>query len=115
MKTGSDTTGKGIIIVTGARGRIGDAVMRRFAGRFSQVVGFDRKSPDPPPPGCVYEPVEITSDESVREGLRIIREHHGTHIASFIHLAAYYSFSGDRSPLYEEITVRGTERLLKGL
>lgn len=114
MNAGNNTD-KGIIIVTGAKGRIGDAVMRRFVGRFSQVVGFDRKSPDPPPPGCVYEPVEITSDESVREGLRIIREHHGTHIASFIHLAAYYSFSGDRSPLYEGITVRGTERLLKGL
>lgn len=105
----------GIIIVTGAKGRVGDAVMRRFVGRFNQIVGFDRKSPDPPPPGCLYEPVEITSDESVREGLRVIREHHGSHIAAVIHLAAYYSFSGDRSPKYEEITVRGTERLLRGL
>jgi NAD(P)-dependent dehydrogenase (short-subunit alcohol dehydrogenase family) len=58
-----------IIIVTGSNGRIGDAVMRRFAGRFDQVVGFDREAPGPPPPGCVAVPVEITSDESVREGL----------------------------------------------
>ena len=28
----------GIILVTGSNGRIGDAVMRRFAGRFSDVV-----------------------------------------------------------------------------
>ncbi|HEX9636399.1 MAG TPA: hypothetical protein VGB99_02605, partial [Acidobacteriota bacterium] len=32
----------------------GDAVMRRFAGRFEDVVGFDRKAPQPAPPGCVY-------------------------------------------------------------
>lgn len=32
-----------------------------------------------------------------------------------IHLAAYYDFSGEPSPKYDEITVRGTERLLQGL
>ena len=106
---------RGIIIVTGASGRIGNAVMRRFVGRFSNVVGVDRKAPAPPPPGCVYVPVEITSDESVRDGLRTIREHHGAHIASVIHLAAYYDFFGEPSPKYEEITVQGTGRLLREL
>ena len=72
----------GIVIVTGSNGRIGDAVMRRLAGRFQSIVGFDRKAPAPPPPGCVYIPVEITSDDSVREGLRTIRDHHGAHVAS---------------------------------
>ena len=105
----------GIIIVTGSNGRIGDAVMRRFAGRFPTVVGFDRKAPTPPPPGCVYVPVEITSDASVREGLTAIRAHHGAHVASVVHLAAYYDFFGRPSPLYEEVTVRGAERLLRGL
>ena len=106
---------RGIIIVTGSNGRIGDAVMRRFAGRFENVVGFDRKAPAPPPPHCVAVPVEITSDESVREGLRSVREHHGAHVASVIHLAAYYDFFGKPSPKYEEITVQGTGRLLRGL
>ena len=68
---------RGIILVSGSNGRIGDAVMRRFAGRFDDVVGFDRKAPTPPPPHCVYVPIEITSDESVRDGLRTIRDHHG--------------------------------------
>src|SRR5262245_1390791 len=90
-------------------------MMRRFAGRFSDVVGFDRKAPSPPPPGCIYIPVEITSDESVREGLRVIREHHRTRIISVIHLAAYYDFFGEPSPKYDEITVRGTGRLLHEL
>jgi nucleoside-diphosphate-sugar epimerase/uncharacterized membrane protein len=106
---------RGIIIVSGSNGRIGDAVMRRLAGRFQDVVGFDRKAPTPPPPGCVYVPVEITSDESVRDGLRTIRDHHGAHVASVIHLAAYYDFFGEPSTKYDEITVRGTGRLLRGL
>lgn len=106
---------KGIVIVTGSSGRIGSAVMRRFAGRFGDVVGFDRKVAEAPPPGCKYIPIEITSDESVRDGLRILREHHGSHIASVIHLAAYYDFFGEPSDLYDEVTVQGTKRLLMGL
>jgi nucleoside-diphosphate-sugar epimerase len=105
----------GIIIVTGSNGRIGDAVMRRFAGRFSDVVGFDRKAPAPPPPGCTYVPVDITSEKSVREGLSVIRGHHGAAVAAVIHLAAYYDFFGAPSEKYTEVTVRGTERLLRGL
>ncbi len=89
--------------------------MRRFAGHFESIVGFHRKSPEPPPPDCLYMPVEITSDESVQEGLRMIREHHGDHIASVIHLSAYYDFVGEPSTKYNEITVHGTERLLHGL
>ena len=108
-------TESGTILVTGSNGRIGQAVMRRLAGRFASVVGFDRKAPNPPPPGCVYMPVEITSDESVREGLRILRAHHGARVAAVIHLAAYYDFFGEPSEKYDEITVRGTGRLLRGL
>jgi nucleoside-diphosphate-sugar epimerase/uncharacterized membrane protein len=106
---------KNIVLITGANGHIGDAVMRRLSGRFSDVVGFDRKAPSPPPPGCTHIPVDITSDDSVREGLRILREHHGTHIAAVVHLAAYYDFLGKPSPKYDEITVKGTGRLLRGL
>jgi nucleoside-diphosphate-sugar epimerase len=89
--------------------------MRRFTGKFEHVIGFDRKAPDPPPPDCVYIPVEITSDESVLDGLRIVREHHGDNIASVIHLAAYYDFLGKPSSMYEGITIKGTGRLLRGL
>jgi len=106
---------KNIVLITGANGRIGTEVMRRLSGRFSDVVGFDRKAPSPPPPGCTHIPVDITSDDSVHEGLRILREHHGTHIAAVVHLAAYYDFLGKPSPKYDEITVDGTRRLLHGL
>ncbi len=114
-KTGNNKTEKGIVLVTGSSGRIGSAVMRRFAGRFGEVVGFDRKAPKTQPPGCQFIAVEITSDKSVTEGLNTLREHHGTHIVSVIHLAAYYDFFGEPSEKYDEITVHGTRRLLLGL
>ena len=53
--------------MTGSNSRIGEAVMRRFAG-CGAVVKTDRAAPEPLP-GCVYLPVEVTSDEGVREGL----------------------------------------------
>ena len=109
------TQSRGIILVTGSNGSIGTAVMRRFAGRFDGVVGFDRKAPTPAPEGCVAIAVDITSDDAVRDGLSIVRDHHGTHIASVIHLAAYYDFFGAPSTKYDEITVQGTGRLLRAL
>jgi len=104
-----------IVLITGSNGRIGTAVMQRLRERFDNVVGFDQEAPTPPPPDCVRIPVDITSDASVREGLRILREHHGVKIAAVVHLAAYYDFLGKPSPKYDQITVEGTRRLLRGL
>ncbi len=59
--------------------------------------------------------VDVTSDDSVQGGLARVRQGYGERIASVIHLAAYYDFSGEPSEKYEEITVRGTERLLREL
>jgi nucleoside-diphosphate-sugar epimerase/uncharacterized membrane protein len=106
---------RNIVLITGCNGRIGSAVMQRLTGRFSDVVGFDRNAPTPAPPDCVRIPVDIASYDSVREGLRILREHHGTHIAAVVHLAAYYDFLGKPSQKYNEITVEGTANLLRGL
>ncbi len=106
--------GKGIVVVTGANGLIGTAVMTRLVRNF-EVVGFDRNAESPPPEGCMLIPVEITSDENVSEGLKTLRDHHGAHVASFIHLAAYYDFFGKPSRQYDEVTVQGTRRLLRAL
>ncbi|MBW3625281.1 MAG: NAD(P)-dependent oxidoreductase [Armatimonadetes bacterium] len=105
---------KDIIVVTGSSGTIGYPLCIRF-GEAYDVVGFDRKGPPYPPPHADCMDMDLASDESVREGLRNMKEEHGSHIASFIHLAAYYDFSGEPSPLYEQVTVKGTERLLRGL
>ncbi|WP_411282433.1 hypothetical protein [Gemmatimonas sp.] len=60
-------------------------------------------------------PVELTSDDSVRDGLHVLDEYHGMRIASVIHLAAYCDVFGAPSTKYDEVTVRRTERLLRGL
>src|SRR6266508_3952124 len=47
--------------------------------------------------------------------LQKIRKRHGGRIDSVIHLAAYFDLTGEPNPKYEQITVRGTERLLREL
>ncbi len=103
---------KEIILVTGSNGYLGYPIAERLAGTFT-VVGFDRKQPSHPPPAaeCLY--VDISSEPSLRRGLQAVRERHGDRLASVIHLAAYYDFAGSPSSLYEKVTVRGTERLLR--
>lgn len=100
------------VIVTGSSGLVGSAVVRALASQY-QVIGFDRDG-DPHPPieaECIC--VDVTDPGSVRRGLERVRYAYGERIASVIHLAAYYDFSGRPSPKYEEVTVRGTERLLR--
>lgn len=109
------TPDKGLVLITGANGRIGSAVARRLAERFTEVVGFDLQAPSPPPPGCTRIPVDIGSDSSVRNGLGILGMHHGRRITSVVHLAAYYDFLGRPSAKYDQVTVEGTRRLLRGL
>jgi nucleoside-diphosphate-sugar epimerase len=105
---------RGIVIITGGGGLIGTATAARLAASFD-VVSFDVGPPSHTPPGVDGVIVDITSDDSVSSGLGAVRERHGGRIASVIHLAAYYDFSGEPSPKYDEITVRGTERLLRAL
>ena len=104
---------KEVILVTGCAGRIGFKTMERFCKSY-RVVGFD-VIPPKPLPNCTFIHVDIASDESVKDGLRQVKERYGERITSVIHLAAYYSFTGGGWENYEKITVRGTERLLLGL
>jgi nucleoside-diphosphate-sugar epimerase len=107
-----------VALVTGSNGLIGRAVTQRLAERY-RIVGFAHHLPSDAAserlPTVMSVPLDLTSDDSVGEALAEVRQRCGTHIASVIHLAAYYDFSGEPSPLYEELTVRGTERLLRRL
>ncbi len=105
---------KGTIIVTGSSGFIGRAIVERLAGDYA-VVGFDVHPPKALPPAATFESVNLTSDESVRDALARVRQHHGDNLTSVIHLAAYFDLTGKPNPLYEDITVRGTGRLLREL
>jgi nucleoside-diphosphate-sugar epimerase len=59
--------------------------------------------------------VDMTSDASVEAGFARLRYAYGDRIDLVVHLAAHYDFSGEPSPLYEGLTVRGTGRLLQAL
>ena len=104
-----------IVLITGSNGRIGSAVMRALRKTYTNVVGFDMKAEENPPEGCTRIPIDITSDHSVTEGLKVLLAHHGSRVASVIHLAAFYDFSGKPDPRYDTVTVNGTRRLLQGL
>jgi nucleoside-diphosphate-sugar epimerase len=105
---------KEVIIVTGSCGRIGTKVVKRLGEKY-RIVGFELLKAIYASAHEELVPVDLSSDESVVQAFTHIKNFYGTRIASVIHLAAYYSFSEKHSPLYESITVKGTERLLKAL
>jgi nucleoside-diphosphate-sugar epimerase len=108
-------TGLGTLIITGSSGRIGSAFLDRVGEHYTEL-GFDRKGPSHPPPKTAHViACDLSSDESVYAALNEVRRLGHRQIASILHLAAYYTFSSESSPLYEQVTVRGTERLLRGL
>lgn len=105
-----------VVLVTGSSGFIGTPTIRKLGASY-RVIGFDRaghnRSIPPPDAECLC--IDLTSQESIDAGLARVRYGYGDRIASVVHLAAYYDFSGEPSPLYEEVTVKGTQRLLRGL
>ena len=104
---------QGVVLVTGASGFIGSAVIGRLAGKYT-IVGLDRPGSPAPDPAVAVD-FDLGSDEAVRASLKTVRERFGSRIASVIHLAAYYDITGDPNPLYDKITVQGTRRLIEAL
>jgi len=102
---------KPIVLVTGVAGRIGSKIARVFAP-FAHVVGLDICH-------CEGESdfisLDLSSDKSVKEALDEVARRYGKKIASVIHLAAYYNFSGGSWDRYQAITIEGTRRLLRQL
>ncbi|OGN57037.1 MAG: hypothetical protein A3C42_05570, partial [Chlamydiae bacterium RIFCSPHIGHO2_02_FULL_45_9] len=106
--------GKDVVLVTGSCGRIGTAVVKRL-GEAYKVVGFELLKAIYASRQAELIPIDLSSDESVHQAFMHVRNVYGKKIASVIHLAAYYSFATKESPLYEKITVKGTEKLLYAL
>ncbi len=105
---------KEVIIVTGSCGRIGTNVAK-VLGNDYRIIGFELLKAIYASCNEELVPVDLSSDESVVQAFTHVKSFYGTKIASVIHLAAYYSFDQKHSPLYEKVTVKGTERLLKAL
>jgi nucleoside-diphosphate-sugar epimerase len=100
-----------LVLITGAAGNLGATLSAALAGRY-RVVGIDREA------GQTDFPLieaDLTSDDSVARALDEFRKRFGDRIASVIHLAAYFDFTGEDHPLYQALNVEGTRRLLRAL
>lgn len=98
------------VVITGAMGRIGQQLRKRLSRRYN-VVGLDL--PDTAEGKCIG--CDLTDPASVELAFRTLSERHGDSIASVIHLAAYFDFSGRESPLYDKVNVGGTRNLIRAL
>lgn len=99
------------ILITGISGGIGQQLRKALADKY-QVVGIDVKvdEQDETAVQC-----DLTDPDSVNHGLDLIRQQVGDRLAAVIHLAAYFDFSGEHSPLYDKVNVEGTRNLMRGL
>jgi nucleoside-diphosphate-sugar epimerase len=100
-----------IVLVTGAAGDIGSALVAALADDF-EVVGLDREGKQAQ---CELFAADLTSPDSTTLALQRFKERYGRKIASVIHLAAYFDFTGKSHPLYEDVNIKGTRNLLHAL
>ncbi|TKD51605.1 NAD(P)-dependent oxidoreductase [Sphingomonas baiyangensis] len=102
---------KPLIVITGAAGNLGRSLGKALGNSYA-VVGLDTQAPDL---GFPVIEVDLTEDESVEDALAEVRRNHGNRIASVLHLAAFFDFSGEENPLYDAVNVEGSRRLVRGL
>lgn len=103
---------KPLVLITGATGFLGGALCEALAADY-ELVGLDRTPRDLPHAACVR--CDLTSDASVEDAIRQLKSRYGPRIASVVHLAGYFDFSGEPNPLYRQVNVEGTRRLLHHL
>ncbi|EMI22889.1 NAD-dependent epimerase/dehydratase [Rhodopirellula maiorica SM1] len=106
------------VIVTGSSGLLGNPTCRRLAEAGYEVFGFDRVGlPEPPKSLEHVHDVEcdITNYASVQGAIAKVQRRTSGKLASVVHMAAYYDFSGEDSDLYDKVTINGTDRLLNAL
>jgi nucleoside-diphosphate-sugar epimerase len=105
---------KPVVLITGSTGFIGARLAEACAPHY-RVVGLDVQRPSQMEADTDFIECDVTKEESVTQALNLVHTKYGNRLASVLHLAAYYDFSGAPSPLYRTLTVEGTRRLLRGL
>jgi hypothetical protein len=112
QRSSQDLHGKPIVLITGASGNLGRSEAQALMGTYN-IVGLDRKASNDGDYPVIA--VDLSADDSVVSALQVFRETYGPHIASVVHLAAYFDFTGKDNPLYQSVNVEGSRRLLRAL
>jgi nucleoside-diphosphate-sugar epimerase len=102
---------KPVVLITGAAGNLGQSIGAALAPDYC-VVGIDREEAGDP---IRIVAADLGSRESLERALVLLRGEIGQRLASVIHLAAYFDFSGEPNPLYQSVNVEGTRHLLAAL
>ncbi|WP_439524847.1 vitamin K epoxide reductase family protein [Marivita sp.] len=104
---------KPIVVITGAAGNIGSRLRKELSDRYC-VIGLDL------PEACEGRSdmigCDITEPASVARAMEKLHDTiSGKRVASVIHLAAYFDFSGKDRPQYKMVNEDGTRNLLRAL
>lgn len=105
---------RNVVLVTGSSGLIGYRVCEELIKECT-VVGLDREGRPFPPESVHWVFADLGSGESMQQAMEFIKIEFGSRLSSVFHFGAYYDFSGEPSLKYDEVTLRGTERLLREL
>ncbi|GGB55195.1 NAD-dependent epimerase/dehydratase family protein [Blastomonas aquatica] len=99
-----------VVVITGAEGNIGRSIIAALEQDYT-VVGLDREAGD----DARIIAADLSSAACVDAALKQVRATHGERLASVIHLAAYFDFTGEDHPLYKSLNVEGTRHLMRAL
>ena len=102
---------KPLVLITGAAGNLGRTLAAALSHRY-RIVGLDVRAGEADFP--ILE-VDLTDEASTRDAIRQVREQHGGQIASVLHLAAFFDFSGEDKPQYRSVNVEGSRHLVRAL
>lgn len=108
----TDGTEKPLVVITGAGGHIGRHLCEALKSDY-RLVGLERGIEGDEP--CEMIQCDLTDDASMELAMRKLRDEYGSKVASVIHLAAYFDFSGKDRPVYEAVNVQGSKKLLQHL
>jgi nucleoside-diphosphate-sugar epimerase len=114
QRTSNRQDEKEVVIITGSSGLIGRMLVKRLQDTY-QVIGLDKMGDPYPPKNVEAITMDITDEKSINKALERTEQVAGRKIASVIHLIAYVDFSEKENPMYEEITIKGTEKFVNAL
>lgn len=102
---------KPVVLITGGGGNIGRSLGAALSETYT-VAGLDR-------PGATADfplvEADLADQKSVRQAIEQIKGRFGSRLASVVHLAAYFDFTGEDTPAYRKVNVDGTYHLLRAL